>query len=78
MKYPTLAIAALSLSLAAPAMAESPAMKAENAMKMESHDKMPAGMSGKKKDTMKPMKKADKASKDAMRGDMAMKPDMKH
>ena len=82
MKSLSLAFAAVSLAFAAPAWAENagPAMKAENAMKMEGHDKM--SMSGEKKDAMKPMamKKAGKKPMDAMpmKGDMAMKPDMKH
>lgn len=87
MKNPAFAIAALSLALAAPAWAENsgPAMKAETGMKMESHDKMSGGMamSGTAKAdkmAMKPMamKKTDKMPKDAVKGDMAMKQDMKH
>lgn len=84
MKSLTFAFAAVSLVLAAPAFAENsgPAMKAENSMKMESHDKMSGSMAmtGEKKDAMKPMamKKADKKPMDAMKSDMAMKPDMKH
>jgi hypothetical protein len=53
-------------------------MKAEHAMKMESHDKMAAGMSGEKKDAMKPMAMQAEKPKDAMKSDMAMKPDRKH
>lgn len=92
MKYPILAIATLSLALAAPAMAETagPAMKAENAMKMESHDRMAGSMamSGEKKNAMKPMamKQADKKPMDTMSmkaGSMKTDPmktdkDMKH
>ena len=84
MKSLTLACAAFSLAFVASAWAENagPAMKAENAMKMESHDKMAGSMamSGEQKDAMKPMamKTADMAPKVALKGDMAMKPDMKH
>lgn len=84
MKTLTLAFAAASLTLTTAAMAENPgsAMKAEHAMKMESHDKMSGRMSDEKKDAMKPMtmKQTDKEPMNAMsmKGDMAMKPDMKH